>query len=189
MPADDDEICFDEGICVVVGIELQVASACFIDGDASGPPDKVDFLLLRSCPGFCGAADGMGKGSTMERGRTSEWSEFVFERNLRTLFRRDLQNQIKPTTKTTSTKNPTTPPMMGPIMTFDLLLALLGLVELDIADVVAGGEAPVVAVVPVGTALNVTPFKKKGKESGMVSVKGWDVRRRGRAAHQHLEPR
>ena len=125
----------------------------------------------------------------MERGRTSESSTLVSDGNLRNLFRRDLQNQIRPTTKTTSTTNPTTPPMIGPIMTFDLPSALLELVELDIADVVAGGEAPVVAVVPVGTALSVTPCKKRSKESGVVWLEGWDVRRRGRAAHQHLEPR
>ena len=44
VPADDDEICFDEGVCVVVETELRVASACFIDGDASGPLDKVGLL-------------------------------------------------------------------------------------------------------------------------------------------------
>jgi len=70
--------------------------------------------------------------------------------------------------------------MIGPIKTVDLPFALLELVELDIADIVV--------VDPVGTALNVTPYKKKSKESGVVWLEGWDIRRRGRAGYQHLKP-
>ena len=142
MSADGDDICIDEGICVVIGIKLRVASTCFIDGDAGGPPDEIGLLLLCSRPEFCGAAEGIQKGSTMEEeGRTSGCSALVSEEsdeNLRIrapLLWRDLQNHIKPITKTTSTKDPTTPPMIGP-MTVDFLLALLEPVEpLVMADV------------------------------------------------------
>ena len=64
-----------------------------------------------------------------------------------------------------------------------------GVLELDATDVVAGDEAALVVVDPVGTTLNVTPCKKKSKESGVVKLDDWNVRRRGRAAHRHLEPR
>ena len=250
MSADGDDICIDEGVCVVIGIKLRVTSTCFIDGDASGPPAEIGSLLLCSCPEFCGAAEGIQKGSTMEEGRTSGCSALVgekFDENLRIrtpLSWRNLQNHIKPITKTTSTKKPTTPPMIGP-MTVDLPLALLepvepliiadvsvpelpeldaggleidaggleidaggleidvggleidagvlemdaGVLELDATEVVAGDEAALVVVDPVGTALNVTPCKKKSKESGVVKLDGWNVRRRGRAAHRYLEPR
>jgi hypothetical protein len=101
----------------------------------------------------------------MEVGRIGECSALGGDVDHRTLFRRDFQNHIKPTTKNTSAKKPTTPPTMGPIMTVDFLLAPLELVELDIADFVAGG---VVVVDPGGTALNVTPYKNKSEESGVV---------------------
>ena len=243
MSADGDDICIDEGICVVIGIKLRVASTCFIDDDAGGPPDEIGSLLLCSCPESCDAAEGIQKGSTMEEGRSSGYSALVgkkFDEDLRIrapLLWRDLQNHIKPITKTISTKKPTTPPMIGP-MTVDLPLALLepvepliiadvsvpelpeldaggleldpgeleldvggleidagvlemdaGVLELDATEVVAGDEAALVVVDPVGTALNVTPCKKKSKESGVVKLDGWNVRRRGRAAHRHLEPR
>jgi hypothetical protein len=131
-----------------------------------------------------------------KEGRTSECSALGSDKsdgNIRThapLFLRDLQNHIKPTTtKTTSAKKPTTAPTIGPIMTVDLPLALLEPVELDIADVVkvpeppeldaemleldatdvvAGDETPIVVVDPVGTSLEVTPYKKKSEESGVV---------------------
>ena len=135
VPADDDGICIDEGVCVVVEIKL-VASTCFIDGDAGSRPE------------FCRAAEGIRKGSTVKEGRTSGYSALVSEEsdeNLRIrtpLFWRDLQNHIKPTTRTASTKKPITPPMIGPMMTVDLPLALLELIELDIADVVNVPEPP-----------------------------------------------
>ena len=242
MSADGDDIRIDEGICVVIGIKLRVPSTCFIDGDAGGPLDEIGSLLLCSCPEFCGTAEGIQKGSTMEEGRSSGYSALVgkkFDEDLRIrtpLSWRDLQNHIKPIMKITSTKKPTTPPMIGP-MTVDLPLALLepvepliiadvsvpelpevdaggleidaggleidvggleidagvlemdaGVLELDATDVVAGDEAALVVVDPVGTALNVTPCKKKSKERGVAKLDNWNVRRRGRAAHQHLEP-
>ena len=126
---------------MVIGIKLRVASTCFIDGDAGGPPDEIGSLLLCSCPESCGAVKGIQKGSTMEEGRTSGCSALASDEsdeNLRIrapLLWRDLQNHIKPITKTTSTKKPTTPPMIGP-MTVDFLLALLEPVEpLVIAEV------------------------------------------------------
>ena len=160
---------------MVVGIKLLVAPTCLIDGDAGSSPNEIGLLLLCSCPEFCGAAEEIEKGSRKKDWRTGA------DRNLWTLFRRDLQNHIKPTT---STKKPTTPPTIGPIMTVDLPLALLELVALA----VAGDEAPVVVVDPVGTALNVTPYKKKSKESGVVWLEGWDIQRPGRTAQKHLQP-
>jgi hypothetical protein len=200
VSADDDNICIDEGVCVVIETKL-VASTCFIDGDASGPPDEVGSLLLCICPEFCGAAEGIGKGSMGEEGRNGECSALVSEksdetlRNHTPLFRRVLQNHIKPTTtKATSTKKPTTPPTIGPIITVDLPLALLELVELDIADVVnvpdppeldagtldldaldvaAEDEAPVVVVDLVGVELNFDKtYGKPSNESRWYSWKG-----------------
>ena len=178
---------------MVVGIKVRVASTCFIDGDAGSPPVEVGMLLLSSPPEFWGAAEGIEKGSTMKEGRRAG-----ADGNLWTLFPRNLQNHIKPTTKTTSVKKPTTPPMIGPIMTLPWALLELvemdiadvnvpespeldagvlelyarvleldtGVLELDVTDVAAVKEAPVVVVDRVGTALSVTPYKKKGKEMG-----------------------
>ena len=189
--ADDDDICINEGLCVVVGIK-PVASSCFIEGGASGPPDEVGWLLLCSCPEFCDAAEGFGKGSMGEEGRTGECSTLVSDGDLRThtpRFRRDVRNHIKPTTtKATTAKKPTTPPTIGPIMTVDPPLALLeladvvnvpeapeldaggleldaGVLGLDAMDVVAGDEAPAVVADPVGRSLNVTPYEKTSEES------------------------
>jgi len=50
----------------------------------------------------------------------------------------------------------------------------------------SGERAPAVVVGPVGTA---TPYMKKIKESGVVQLEGWDIRRRSRLADQHLKPR
>lgn len=76
MLADDDDICVNDGVCVVVGIK-PVATSCFVEGGASGPPGEADLLLLCSCPEFCGAAEGIGKGSMVEEGRIGECSTLV----------------------------------------------------------------------------------------------------------------
>ena len=180
VPAEDsDGICIDGGVCVVVGIKFRVASTFLIGGDAGIPPDKIGLLLLCSCLEFCGASEGIRKGSTMEEGRTAEGSALVNVNSdgLWTLFRRDLQYHIKPTTKTTSIKTPTTPPMIGPMMTVDFLLVLAiadvdvpeppeldaGVPEIDVIDVAAGDEASAV----IRLALNPDEiYDKTSKESG-----------------------
>lgn len=132
----------------------------------------------------------------MEKGRCSTLVSEKSDGNLRSLLRRDLQNHVKPTTKTTSIE---TPPRIGPITTVDLPLALLEPVEPDIADVanvseppeldageleldareleldvidVAGDEVPAVVATPVGKLLSVTPYEKTSKESRWYSWKG-----------------
>ena len=170
---------------MVVEIKFRVASTFLIGGDAGIPPDKIGLWLLCSCLEFCGAAEGIWKDATMEEGRTAECSALVNINSdgLWTLFRRDLQNHIKPTTKTTSVKEPTTPPMIGPIMTVDLPLELdiadvdvpeppeldARVLEIDVTDVAAGDEASAVI------RLVLDPdriYDKTSKESGWYSWNG-----------------